>query len=158
MKKAVKFEQQLSYEPFPKGLFGSQISHLYVLESQHTVTSDAGLYAGGWFQMIMPLIMLFPFKRGLELQKAGISLCSTLRNRNAGSDNSRSGIITALVYVNYILWIASIFLSVLILKKAFPQNGIFKKTDHNKLEADLAQSQTVKLLRQESGVLCDFNN
>jgi hypothetical protein len=50
------------------------------------------------------------------------------------------GIIKALVYVSYILWTASIFLPALILKKAFPYHGIFKKTDHNKLETDLAQS------------------
>lgn len=98
------------------------------------------LVLGGWFYMIMPLIMLFIIREVWNFRRLGYRGVQLYAIIMLGQTISDGGIITELVYVNYILWITSIFLSVAIFRKAFPYDGLLKKTDHIKLEADLAQS------------------
>lgn len=98
------------------------------------------LVLGGWFYLIMPLIMLYLMREVWTYRRLGYRGVQLYAVFMLGQTIRDGGIIAELVYVTSILWIASVFLSVVIFRKAFPYDGIFKKTDHIKLEADLAQS------------------
>jgi hypothetical protein len=96
------------------------------------------LVLGGWFYFILPIVLLFVIADVWRFRRRGYQtffLYTILMLTQIVRDN---GNYVTWAYL-YIPWIVSIVLAVLILRKAFPYNGLFKKLNRNKLEADLQQ-------------------